>query len=562
MVGLARVAVFLAIIGVVALGGYVVGAHQVFPFRHINEVEVQAKALYRKFNPKEVPAVRDVRIETIFVPLEGRRTQVPVERPGAGGGMTSVGEDVVLLTHEGGLFAVRSAEQIDRLSITPPDHGFDAYLAATTSEKYSHMSHVPQDFRYNDVTYLEGPEGKALAVSYTDYDAAGECVTNVVARLPLPDDLGDIREVEAGPDDWEIMFRSQPCLPFKEQCRPMEAHMAGGRMAFAAPSTLYVANGNYNRDGLCSDRDVVQDPATDYGKVVAIDLATGAARHVSTGHRNPQGIAFDAEGGLWVVEHGARGGDELNLVREGANYGWPLATLGTAYDTSPWPFAMSYGRHDTFDPPAFAWLPSAAPSALARIDGFHPAWDGDLLVGTLVDMLLYRVRVEDGHVVFSEPIKWGQRIRYVHQHTDGQIYVWGDNRLLTILKPGEIGAGANRIAAHFDGAAYGEAEAARVKNALATCIECHSLEPGNNNSAPSLATVFGAEIASGGYDGYSPALASVGGEWTSEKLLAFIDEPAAFAPGTTMPDPGISDPFVAQEVVGFLEALKGPPPTN
>ncbi len=550
----------LGCVGAAALGGYLIAQHRFYPYDVVRAYERKLIREYRTQVLGEDPTVQEFRTETILVALDGVRITVPVARDGAGGGMTSIGDTVLLMTHEGGFFAIRSPEDVVRVGIAPPENGFDDFVAATQSEKYGHLSHVPRDFRYNDVAFVEADGERALFLSYTDYDPTGECVANVVARLELPQDLSDIRGVEAGPDDWREVFRSTPCLPFKEQCRPMGLHMAGGRLAFSAPSTLYLSSGNYEREGICADVEVVQDPDTDYGKIIAIDVATGEAAHYSIGHRNPQGIALDATGDLWVAEHGARGGDELNRIVRDGNYGWPLETLGTSYDMSPFPSAISYGRHDLFMGPALAWLPSTGPSSLALIEGFHPAWDGDLLVGTLVDQKLYRIRVQDGQVLYAEPIPFGSRVRYIHQHTDGTILVWGDDHRLTFLRARELGPTQELIASHFDGAAYGEAEAARVKNALATCIECHSLEPGNNNGAPSLAAVFGADIASADYDGYSSGLASVGGEWTSDKLLAFIDEPAAFAPGTTMPDPGINDPLVADGIVDFLEALKGAPP--
>ncbi len=553
-------ALVLALIGAAALGGYLVAQHRFYPYDLVRAYERKLTKQYRIRVLGEDPNVEDFTTETTLVALDGVRITIPVARDGAGGGMTTIGDSTLLMTHDGGFFAIRTPEDVVRVGITPPDNGFEEFLAATQSEKYRHLSHVPRDFRYNDVAFVDAAGERALFISYTDYDPAGECVANVVARLDLPADASDIRGVAAEPEDWREVFRSAPCLPFKEQCRPMGLHMAGGRLAFSTPSTLYLSSGNYEREGICADIEVVQDPTTDYGKIIAIDVATGEAEHYSVGHRNPQGIALDATGGLWVAEHGARGGDELNRILRGGNYGWPLETLGTSYDMSPFPSAISYGRHDLFLGPALAWLPSVGPSSLARVEGFHPAWDGDLLVGTLVDQKLYRVRVHSGQVVYAEPIPFGSRVRYIHQHPDGTILVWGDDHRLTFLRARDLGATQQLIAAHFDGAPYGAAEAARVRNAITTCIECHSLEPGNNNGAPSLAAVFGADIASGDYDGYSSALASVGGEWTSDKLLAFIDEPAAFAPGTTMPDPGISDPFVAEEVVGFLEALKGPPP--
>ena len=89
-----------------------------------------------------------------------------------------------------------------------------------------------------------------------------------------------------------------------------------------------------------------------------------------------------------------------------------------------------------------------------------------------------------------------------------------------------------------------------------TCIQCHSLQPGENAGAPSLADIHGAGIASGGYTKYSAALSAVEGRWTDETLASYLGSPEGFAPGTTMPDPGIDDPAIIAGIVRFLEALR------
>lgn len=101
-------------------------------------------------------------------------------------------------------------------------------------------------------------------------------------------------------------------------------------------------------------RCLAQAADNDYGKVLEIDLRTGTARALSRGHSNMQGIAVDSAGAIWTVEHGRRGGDELNLIVDDANYGWPEVTLGTRYNRTPWSGSGPYGRHDGYALPVFA----------------------------------------------------------------------------------------------------------------------------------------------------------------------------------------------------------------
>ena len=550
ILGVSAVLVILA----AAFGGYMVAQYRLFPYHHIRAMELPVRDLFRKVVVETVEPETREDIETALLSLRPDSVIIPVDRAGAGGGLTSVGDTVVLMTHEGKLFAARSSEDVELLPIELPDNGYDDYATAVISAKYGGLLHKLEDYRDNDVAYIESGGEKSLLVSYTEYDGAGECYTGTVARLRLDPGMTDIREVEASAEDWEIIYRTKPCLPLKPQCRALEAQFAGGRMAFAEPSTVYLSVGDYGWDGECSDTQLARDLANDYGKVVAIDLATGENRIVSAGHRNMQGIAVTDEGRIWAVEHGPRGGDELNLIVEGGDYGWPDDTLGTSYDLSPWPFSRSaYGRHDAFTGPVFAWVPSVAPSTIAVIKGFDPAWEGDLLVGSLREQSLYRIRLSGEEVTYVEQIWYGKRIRAVIEHTDGRIVVWSDDKSLTFLSPERLPYDADFVAEYFDGQAD---RAPGARQAIVTCVQCHSLRPGESDGAPSLADIHGAQIASGGYANYSAALSAVEGRWTDETLAEYLREPDRFAQGTTMPDPGIDDPAIIEELVRFLAALR------
>jgi glucose/arabinose dehydrogenase len=284
-------------------------------------------------------------------------------------------------------------------------------------------------------------------------------------------------------------------LPLKQEKRAIEGHMAGGRLAFAPPDTLVLASGDYNLDGVYGPGAAAQDPSMDYGKVIEINLGTGAATIVSSGHRNMQGISFDHDGKLWVVEHGMRGGDEINHVVAGENYGWPKETLGTLYNKMPWPSGHSYGRHEQFRSPTFAWLPSVAPSGLTLIDGFHETWDRDLLMSTLRLQSLYRIRIEDERVKFAERIFVGKRIRYVQQHSDGRIVLWTDDHEMIFLTIDEEGFITEFIDDHFDEAGYSVTARQNIQDALESCMQCHSFDPGDHVNAPSLGRIFNAPIA-------------------------------------------------------------------
>ena len=132
---------------------------------------------------------------------------------------------------------------------------------------------------------------------------------------------------------------------------------------------------------------------------------------VSKGHRNAQGLAVTTSNKLFSVEHGPQGGDEINLIQDGGNYGWPHATYGTRYGTYDytWP---SYAIDDLeLVEPFYSFVPSVATSAIQQINGFNDRWNGDLLVGSLKAQSIYRIKFNNQRVVFNEPIYIGHRIR-------------------------------------------------------------------------------------------------------------------------------------------------------
>ncbi len=143
----------------------------------------------------------------------------------------------------------------------------------------------------------------------------------------------------------------------------------------------------------------------------------------SYGHRNPQGLAMDQSGNLWDTEHGPRGGDEVNLIKKGANYGWPLIAFSINYNDAPfqtpWPAAGQ-----KLELPAFRWIPSTGACGLDVVKGpAFPKWRGDLVAGGLVGANIDRLRFKDGKFVEREELIHGMgRVRDVSVGPDGFIY--------------------------------------------------------------------------------------------------------------------------------------------
>jgi aldose sugar dehydrogenase len=145
------------------------------------------------------------------------------------------------------------------------------------------------------------------------------------------------------------------------------------------------------------------------------------------GHRNVQAAAFDAEGRLWVVEHGTRGGDELNLIEKGKNYGWPIVAYGEEYSGAP--IAGAVTSREGYESPVYYWDPVIAPSgAQFYSGGMFPDWRGNLFVGGLKDTRLVRLVMEGDRVAGEEHLLAGrgQRIRDIREGPDGALYLVTD----------------------------------------------------------------------------------------------------------------------------------------
>lgn len=209
----------------------------------------------------------------------------------------------------------------------------------------------------------------------------------------------------------------------------------GSRMEFGRDGYLYVTVGERGKQD-----EFPQALDKFHGKVHRItengDIPTdnpfyntpGAVKSIWTyGHRNPQGLIFNTvTGDLWEHEHGPRGGDELNLIQPGKNYGWPVVSYGTHYDGRSFTDKTAMAG---IEPPVTYWVPSIAPCGMAFVNSDrYPAWKGDLLVGSLSFQFLNRCDLDGQKVVKQENLLEGiGRVRAVAVSPDGYIYVSVEN---------------------------------------------------------------------------------------------------------------------------------------
>ena len=270
------------------------------------------------------------------------------------------------------------------------------------------------DFSANSIVYFSFAEA-----------ADGDVNGTAVARARLDGArLADVR----------VIFRQQPKVK-------SDNHF-GSRLVFARDGNLFVTFGERY-----SERDSAQDLGTHLGKIVRITKdgqappdnpfigRAGARPEIwSLGHRNVQGATLHpVTGELWAVEHGPRGGDEVNLPQAGRNYGWPVITYGTEY-SGP---AIGEGTAKAgMEQPFYYWVPSIATSGMTFYSSdVYPAWHGSLFVGALAAELVARLQFDaNGKVIAEERFPVGKRVRDVRQGPDGALYLVTDEDAGQLLR--------------------------------------------------------------------------------------------------------------------------------
>ncbi len=238
--------------------------------------------------------------------------------------------------------------------------------------------------------------------------------------------------------DLKVIFRMEP--------KSAKGQHFGSRLVFDRQGDLYITLGDRG------EKERAQQPGDHAGSVIRLhdDGSVPAdnpfvgqpdwkPEKFDLGHRNMQGAAINPQSGqLWTHEHGPQGGDEINIIRPGANYGWPVITYGVNYGSGT---RIGEGTHkDGMEQPIYSWVPSIAPSGMAFYTGDRfPQWQGNLFVGALKDQMLVRLELDGDKIVHEERLiknNFG-RIRDVRQGPDGLLYLLTDenNGKLLRLEP-------------------------------------------------------------------------------------------------------------------------------
>ncbi len=369
---------------------------------------------------------------TTCPPLETRQPNVPDQRPAFAGQTRTCGVksnvafDVAVVAK--GLehpWAVEPLPGGDVLVTEKPGRMRIVTAAGRVSQPISGLPGVAAAGQGGLLDVALGPSfesDRTIFWSYSEPRKGGNATS--VARGVLAPDQRSLGQVK-------VIFRAMPTYDG-------DKHF-GSRLAFGPDGMLYITLGERSDTPM---RPQAQRLDSHMGKIIRISpdgsvpkdnpfvgQSNALPEIWSRGHRNVQAAAFDSQGRLWEVEHGTNGGDELNRVEKGKNYGWPVQAYGEEYSGSP--IAGATTVREGMEQPVYYWDPVIAPSGAQFYSGeAFPAWKGSLFVGGMRDHKLVRLTLDNDRVTGEEHLleDRDQRVRDVRQGPDGALYVVTDEQ--------------------------------------------------------------------------------------------------------------------------------------
>ncbi len=490
------------------------------------------------------------RIETGLLSVEV--AEIPLGEADAvvttGGGVSAFGDGVIFASGKGRIGYVDLAKgRIRYLEDSAPMN----LAALERSDVWNQPSFSQDRFRVNDIMVVkeDSPERSTLVVNHEVFqDNQTVCTVVSTIGLTLRDGLPEME------GNWRTLFVVKPCTRLSKLGEHFEGHKIGGQMYYKGNGRFLMTVGEWGWRGVSVERlrELRANPEHHLTKLLELDLHTGDASVVAEGLRSPNGIHIDQKGRIWETEHGPQGGDELNLVHAGTDYGWPWVSYGVGYgdyDAPRYPLSSKapLGRHDNYEPPVFAFMPAVGIGQLIDIPSTSRAWSawrGDLLAVSLREQTLYRFRLDGDRVAYVEPIRLGHRLRDIIVLPDERLAIVTDDKRLLILRDptttGGEGSDKPLLIAGYDAVKTIEASPDEIAGSwersrfLERCGSCHSVDD-SPGIGPNLAGIVGRKIGSVNGYRYSTVLSGAQGSWTEEQVMKFALDPQAIFPGTTMP---------------------------
>lgn len=507
--------------------GVLVVKKQIFPypqllpvarnaFRYVQTVrmgrEGYVAAILRKQRVKGAPTETEKTIETSQLPLKLKFLWLGATPgfPEGGGAVADIGKNLVVMSRTGTFYKVSNG-RLEQLDYGLFPNRIDDYILSSKAGLNSDAMRA-HALAYDAVN-------SRLVVGYTRY-VSPEFNRFVISALPVD----PVTLQKRG--EWKDLFESENVVS-------SYASQAGAGRVIISKGKIFFSTGYAEVPTTLNGKKVpaAQNPNSSFGKMFEFDLQTGELRQLSMGHRNVQGIAVSSDGDLLAAEQGPEGGDEINLIKEGKNYGWPYTTYGTDYGHYSYTPEIAAPKGFVAEDPVYAFVPSVGLSPIHTMKGFHPRWEGNIMAGSLKSQSLFRLVFKAGRVIISEPIWIGHRIRDITQSPATSMVLLTDDSYLIFVTVDEDALRNDKRDAGYN-----------FEPKLVRCLVCHHFEQTTPSStAPSLAHVIGRKIGGDTFPRYSSAFQHAQGVWDEDKLAKFILDPQTVVPGTAMPKLGLSE---------------------
>lgn len=547
-----KTGLLLLLMALVLVYGIAIGRYEVFPFNHLTDL----KNLDLNILEEELP-YGDVSIhDTSLLRLLVKNIKVEEDHSDdlfiRGGAIASIDNFLYISTNRNDadkgrliVFDVENHQRMDTGGLSVPMNVEELLespimdIDGFSFERFQILG-----------IYVEnaGENKHTLFISHNIYHPDERCISFSISRTSIEITADGFRQT-AG---WNTLFTAEPCLypeVDKEGYEPYSGQMSGGPMVEYDEEHLLVSVGSFHRDGVKWES-LPMDTSSSFGKILRMNKQSGEISIYAEGLRNSQGLTIDSNGRIWATDHGPQGGDELNLIIEGNNYGWPEVSYGINYGNSAWPISMEQGRHTHFDKPVFAWMPAIATTDIVEVKGEEKfnLWKGDLIVGSFRNRI-YRLRIEDDNrVIYSEDINIRHRIRDMTTLSDGKIAIITDSGLLIIVDDGgpvyeEIGSVVearidelqkfDQLQGGITDVEQSTGERSAQSIYMQKCSGCHYLQE-VNGVGPHLNDIFNRRVGEVEGFNYSSTLSDKNERWFPELMRSFLLNPSDDFSNTSM----------------------------
>ena len=381
-------------------------------------------------------------IDTAYYPLNLKKIKTPVYSKY--GGIEKIGEKIYYISGDLDFFQLQK-NKINQnkydfipLSLAKIKNNKDSFLKKNKSllGKNAWFLFGVKDILIEEFKFFEN---KALLISSLNYNVNNNCYNLAVYLSEIINE--NILEIK----EWEKIFSSEMCLSINLTKKPMfAAASSGGRIVKFDDENILLSVGDFYADGINGPM-LSQDLDNDYGKILKININNKEHEIFSYGHRNPQGLYIDKNNNIFSTEHGPRGGDEINLIKRGENYGWPYATYGTNYNSynaytedlskdknknkRVWPIDKTNNTHNDYTKPIFSWGNTFGASNLIVYENeYFKKWNKNIIVSSLSTKQLARFvyNYQDNSILYLEYIPINKRIRDILSLDNGNIVLLTD----------------------------------------------------------------------------------------------------------------------------------------